>query len=64
MDGYPRRNTIFEFDDFISLARSVGCFLFSLLSVKVLLANSAANWFGSVAVLTQDCVMVMQVIDV
>ena len=31
MDGYPQRYTIFEFDYFISLVRSVGCFLFSLL---------------------------------
>ena len=34
MDGYPRRDTIVEFDYFISLARSVGCILFSLLSIS------------------------------
>ena len=51
MDGYPQRNTIFEFDCFISLVRSVGCFPFSIFSMKVLLA-SAANWFGCVAVLS------------
>ena len=51
MDGYPQRDTIFEFDYFISLARSVGCFLFSLLSTRVLLA-SAASWFGCVVVLS------------
>ena len=27
MVGYPQRDTIFEFDYFISLVRSVGCFL-------------------------------------
>ena len=43
MDSYPQRDTIFEFDYFISSMRSVGCFLFSLLSIRVLLA-SAASW--------------------
>ena len=33
MDGYPQQDTIFEFDYFISLVRSVGCFLFSLLAI-------------------------------
>ena len=51
MDGYSPRDTIFEFDYFIFLAKSVGCFLFSLLSMRVLLA-SAASWFGCVAVLS------------
>ena len=51
MDGYPQWDTIFEFDYLISLVRSVRCFLFSLLSMRVLLA-SAANWFGYVAVLS------------
>ena len=51
MDSYPQRDTIFEFDYFISLMRSMGCFLFSLLTIRVLLA-SAASWFGCVAVLS------------
>ena len=51
MDGYPQRDTIFEFDYFISLVKSVRCFLFNLLSMGVLLA-SAANWFGCIAVLS------------
>ena len=51
MDGYSQPDTIFEFDYFISLVRSVGCFLFSFLFMRVLLA-SAANWFGCVAVLS------------
>ena len=41
---------IFEFDYFISLVRSVECFLFSLLFMWVLLA-SAASWFECVVVL-------------
>ena len=53
MDGYPKRDTIFGFDYFISLMRSVGCFLFSLLSMRVLLA-SVAGWFGCVAVLSSE----------
>ena len=51
MDDYPQKDTIFEFDYFIVLARSVGCSLFSLLSIRVLLA-SAASWFGCIAVLS------------
>ena len=51
MDGYPQRDIIFELDYFISLVRSMGCFPFSLLSVRVLLA-SAVSWFGRVAVLS------------
>ena len=51
MDGYSQPDTIFEFDYFISLVRSVSCFLFSFLFMRVLLA-SAANWFGCVAVLS------------
>ena len=51
MDGYPQRDTIFEFNYFISLVRLVGCFLFSSFSMTVLLA-SAASWFGCVAVLS------------
>ena len=43
MDGYPQRYTIFEFDYFISLVRSLECFLFSFLSMGVLLA-SATSW--------------------
>ena len=31
MGGYHQRDTIFQFDYFISLARSMGCFLFGLL---------------------------------
>ena len=50
VDGYPQQDTIFEFVYFISLVRSVGCFLFSLLFRRVLLA-SAASWFGCVVVL-------------
>ena len=42
---------MWEFDYFISLMRSVECFLFSLLSMRVLLA-SAASWFGCVAILS------------
>ena len=49
MNDYSQRDTIFEFDYFIPLVRSVGCFLFSLLSMRILLA-SAASWFRSVAV--------------
>ena len=49
--GYPQWDTIFEFDYFISLVKSVGCFHFSLLSMRVLLA-SAASWFRSVVVLS------------
>ena len=51
MDGYPQRDTIFKFVYFISLVRSVECFLFSLLSMRVLLA-STASWFGCVAILS------------
>ena len=51
MDGYPQRDTIFEFDCFISLVKLMGCFLFGLLSIRVLLA-SAASWFGCVVVLS------------
>ena len=51
MDGYLQRDTIFEFDYFIFLVRSVGCFLFNLLSMRVLLA-SAASWFGCIGVLS------------
>ena len=51
MDDYPQRDTIFEFDYFISLVRSVECFLISLFSMRVLLA-SAASWFGYVSVLS------------
>ena len=50
MGGYPQRNIIFEFDYFISLVRSMGCSLFSLPSMRVLLV-SATSWFGCVAVL-------------
>ena len=42
---------MWEFDYFISLMRLVECFLFSLLSMRVLLA-SAASWFGCVAILS------------
>ena len=31
VDGYPQWDTIIEFDYFISLLRSVGCFLLGLL---------------------------------
>ena len=51
MDGHPQRDTIFEFDYFVSLVRSLGCFLFCLLSMRVRLA-SAASWFGYVVALS------------
>ena len=54
MDGYPQRYTIFEFDYFIyfiSLVRSLKCFLFSLLFMRILLA-SVASWFRCIAVLS------------
>ena len=51
MDGYPQRDTIFEFVYFISLMKSVGCFLFSPLFIWVLLV-SAASWFGCVVILS------------
>ena len=43
-------DTIFEFDYFISLVRLVECFLFSHLSIRVLLAL-VASWFARIAVL-------------
>ena len=42
VDGYPQRDTIFEFDYFISLVRSVECSLFGLLSMRVSLASAAS----------------------
>ena len=51
MDDYSQRDTIFDVDYFISLVRSMGYFLFSLLSLRLLLV-SAASWFGCVAVLS------------
>ena len=51
MDGYPQRDTIFQFDYFIYSMRSVRCFLFRLLSMRVLPA-SAVSWFGCVTVLS------------
>ena len=51
MDGYLKRDTIFQLLCFISLVRSVGCFLFSLLFMRVLL-DSTANWFGFLAILS------------
>ena len=47
MDGYPQRDTIFEFIYFISSVRSVGWFLFSLLFMRIFL-DSAASWFGRI----------------
>ena len=42
---------IYVYIFFISLVSSVRCFLFSFLSMRVLLV-SAASWFGYVAVLS------------
>ena len=47
----PSRITLFVFDYFISLTKSMVCFLFSLLSMGVLLAL-AARWFGCFGVLS------------
>ena len=41
MDGYPQRDTIFEFDYFISSVRSIECFLFGFLFTRVLLASAS-----------------------
>ena len=47
----PSRITLFVFDYFISLTKSMVCFLFSLLSMGVLLAL-ATRWFGCFGVLS------------
>ena len=49
MDGYPKRDTVFQLLYLISSMRSVRCFLFSLLFMRVLFA-STASWFGFIAV--------------
>ena len=41
---HPQRDTIFEFDYFISLVRWVGCFLFSLLSTSFARFSSQLVW--------------------
>ena len=48
MDGYPQRDTIFEFDYFISLVRSVECFLFSLTDITTVekLLRIFLTWMG------------------
>ena len=64
MDGYPQRDTIFEFDYFISLVRSVRCFLFSLLSMENFARfNSQLVWMCCCSFLVFFCVFLLCFLD-